>query len=523
MRASGILMPIFSLPSPHGIGTFGSDAYKFVDFLVKAGQTYWQILPLNPTNYGDSPYQSFSSFAGNPYFIDLDTLCEEGLLTEAEIYAADFGDDTFFVDYGKLYRNRIPLLKIAFSRFESGADYRKFCRENDFWLDEYALFMALKNTHSDRAWETWEEELRLRKPSVIKEAKEKYSDIIEFYRFVQYEFNRQWQALKTYANENGIYIIGDIPIYVAYDSADTWANPKQFLLDRNLKPVKVAGCPPDAFSEDGQLWGNPLYRWDVMKKDKYSWWKKRLGHAMKLYDKVRIDHFRGFEAYYTIPYGDKTAVNGSWMKGPNLDLFDAMKKEYGDELPIIAEDLGFLTEEVYEMLRRSGFPGMKVMQFAFDGRTENEYLPHNHVKNCVVYTGTHDNDTIMGWYDTSEEKSLKQAEKYMHACDDEGFNWTMMRTALMSVADTVILMMPDIMGLGSEARINTPSTVGGNWQWRIDGICLNDWLASVILENTATYGRAVIRSGEEDPSDEDMNSDEDTKKNQSSAKTTETK
>lgn len=510
MRTSGILMPIFSLPSPHGIGTFGKKAYEFVDFLVKGGQSYWQILPLNPTNYGDSPYQSFSSFAGNPYFIDLDMLLEEGLLTAAEILEADFGDDPESVDYGKLYHNRIPLLKTAYSRFKANAKYKAFCKENAYWLDEYALFMALKNAHNDIAWENWEDELRFRSKKAIAEVKKEYAEVIDFYRFVQFKFDQQWQALKAYANDNGIKIVGDIPIYVAYDSADTWSDPSQFWLDEELKPVKVAGCPPDAFSEDGQLWGNPLYRWDVMKNDGYSWWKKRLGYAMKLYDLIRIDHFRGFEAYYTIPYGDKNAKKGSWKKGPNLALFNEMKKEFGDDLPIIAEDLGFLTEGVYKMLRKSGFPGMKVMQFAFDGRAENEYLPHNHIKNCVVYTGTHDNDTIMGWYETASKKSLEQAKKYMHFSEDEGFNWTMMRTALMSVADTVILMMHDLIGLDSKARINTPSTVGGNWQWRIADGCINDWLAKILLENTTTYGRAVIRNDNDD--EESADTDEETDK-----------
>ena len=504
MRTSGILMPIFSLSSPYGIGTFGKKAYEFVDFLVKGGQSYWQILPLNPTNYGDSPYQSFSSFAGNPYFIDLDMLIEERLLTKAEVEAVDFGNDPESVDYGKLYNNRIPLLKKAYARFTPSAEYRTFCEENSFWINEYALFMALKNAHNDVAWENWEKELRFREEDAINKVKAESSDIIEFYRFIQFKFDQQWQKLKAYANENGIKIIGDIPIYVAYDSADTWSAPSQFLLDKDLKPIKVAGCPPDAFSEDGQLWGNPLYRWDVMKKDDYNWWKKRMGHAMKLYDLIKIDHFRGFEAYYAIPYGDKNAKRGTWKKGPNMALFNSMKKEFGDELPIIAEDLGFLTEGVYKMLRKSGFPGMKVMQFAFDGRAENEYLPHNHIKNCVVYTGTHDNDTIMGWYKTASKKSLEQAVKYMHFTSDEGFNWTMMRTALMSVADTVILMMHDLMGLGSEARINVPSTVGGNWQWRVADGCVNDWLATIVLENTATYGRAVIRKKDTDE-DEDEN------------------
>ena len=490
MRTSGILMPVFSLPSPHGIGTMGREAYKFVDFLRRGGQSYWQILPLNPTNYGDSPYQSFSSFAGNPYFIDLDMLVEDGLLTSDEVNAADFGDDPNGIDYGKLYENRLPLLRLAHSRFEGGKEYDAFCEENGYWLNEYALFMALKNANKDVSWEDWDDSLRLRQPEAIEAAKVEHADNIAFYCFVQFKFAEQWLSLKEYANENGIKIIGDIPIYIAYDSADTWASPSQFMLDEDLKPVKVAGCPPDAFSEDGQLWGNPLYIWDEMKKDGYSWWKKRIAYAMKLYDMVRIDHFRGFEAYYTIPYGDENAKGGSWMKGPNMDLFNELKKDFGEDLPIIAEDLGLLTEEVYEMLRQSGFPGMKVMQFAFDGNPNNEYLPHCHIPNCIVYTGTHDNDTIMGWLETSGEDTVAQAKKYMHATSDEGFNWTMMRHALMSCSDTVILMMQDLIGLGSEARINAPSTVGKNWQWRIDGGCINEWLASVVLENVATYGRA---------------------------------
>ena len=490
MRVSGILMPIFSLPSDYGIGSFGKVAYNFVDFLKKSGQSRWQILPLNPTNYGDSPYQSFSSFAGNPYFIDIDMLIEEGLLTEAEAKAYDFGSDPHKIDYGKLYINRIPLLKKAYSRFKPSSDYKKFCQKNSWWIKEYALFMALKNSHNDISWAEWEKDLIMRKKSALEKAKADFADTIEFYCFVQFKFTEQWQALKAYANQNGVKIIGDIPIYVAYDSAECWSNPQMFLLDKEKKPTLVAGCPPDAFSEDGQLWGNPLYNWEYMKKDSYSWWKQRIGYALELYDIVRIDHFRGFESFYAIPYGDTDAKGGKWIKGPDIDLFCELKREFGNDMPIIAEDLGLLTPEVTEMLEKSGFPGMKVLQFAFDGGTENEYLPHNHCKNSVIYTGTHDNNTIIGWTRECEKDTVENAKKYMHADKDEGFNWTMIRTALMSVADTVILMMPDFMGLDEEARINIPSTIGGNWQWRIAKGCLNDWLAEIIYENTALYGRA---------------------------------
>ena len=418
----------------------------------------------------------------------MDLLLQEGLLTEAEISAADFGDDEQAVDYGKLYKNRLPLLRKAFSRFNPDADFKDFCKSNAYWLDNYALFMALKNAHDDLSWEHWERELRFRRPDAIKKAEADYAETIEFYRFQQYIFSTQWQALKQYANKNGIKIIGDIPIYVAYDSADVWAEPSQFLLDAELKPIKVAGCPPDAFSEEGQLWGNPLYRWDVMKRDGYAWWKRRMSFALKLYDVIRIDHFRGFESYYAIPYGEKTAKNGKWLKGPGMALFKSLKEEFG-EMPIIAEDLGFLTPAVLKMLKQSGYPGMKVLQFAFDTREDSDYLPHNYNSNCVVYTGTHDNDTVIGWTKSAEQTDIEVARRYMHVDEAEGFNWAMMRTALSSVADTCILMMPDLMGLGSDARINTPSTIGGNWLWRIRNGCINDWLAGILYENTKLYGR----------------------------------
>ena len=476
MRTSGILMPIFSLPSPYGIGSFGAEGYRFVDFLKKAKQSYWQILPLGPTSYGDSPYQSFSSFAGNPYFIDIDLLINEGLLTKEEAKNADFGKDNFKLDYEKLYNERFPLLKKAFGRFEPNAEYESFCLDNSEWLDNYALFMALKEQNGGKAWNEWESE----------ELKDNRA--LLFHKFLQFKFFSQWHKLKKYANENGIKIIGDLPIYVALDSTDVWANKEQFLI-KNNKPTMVAGCPPDAFCEDGQLWGNPLYDWKKMKADGYLFWKKRLKAALETFDVVRIDHFRGFESFYAVPATDETAKNGKWLKGPDIAFFKEMEKHFGGNLPIIAEDLGFLTDAVYKMLKKSGYPGMKVLQFAFDSREENDYLPHNYDKNCVVYTGTHDNDTIMGWTKTAPAADVRQAEKYLNCKADNGFNFAMIRAALSSVADTAIIMMPDLLGLSSEARINTPAVLGGNWLWRIDGICINDWLAEIVSDLTETYGR----------------------------------
>lgn len=489
MRACGILMPIFSLPSKYGIGTLGKEAFDFVDFLVKSGQTYWQILPLNPTNYGDSPYQSFSCFAGNPYFIDIEALIDEGLLTEKQAEGFDFGDDAGYIDYGKLYENRLDLLKLAFSNFRPTKEFTEFTEKNAFWLDSYAVFMALKEAHADQAWSTWNKPFRTREKAALEQFIEKNKMEIQFHKFLQYKFSQQWKKLKAYANKNGIHIIGDIPIYVAYDSADVWSNPKQFLLDKDLNPTVVAGCPPDAFSEDGQLWGNPIYDWALMKKDKYSWWKRNLKNALDRYDLVRIDHFRGFESYYTIPFGDKDARDGKWVKGPDIAFFDEMKKEFGENLPIIAEDLGYLTPAVRKMLTLTGFPGMKVLQFAFDPSLKSAYLPHNIIKNCIVYTGTHDNDTILGWLDSASKDEVKTAKRYLNCSNNDNFNWKMMQLALMSVADTCILMMTDIIGLDSRARINTPSTIGGNWQWRITKDCLNDWLADIIYKNTEIYAR----------------------------------
>lgn len=489
MRAAGILMPIFSLPSPHGIGTFGKEAYRFVDFLKTAGQSYWQLLPLGSTSYGDSPYQSFSAFAGNPYFVDLDLLAEERLLTEAEINACDFGDDPHSIDYAKLYKNRFALLSLAHARFVPDAGYEAFCRENAWWLDDYVLFTALKRENGDVSFDEWPEPLRLRDPALLESARTRLARECEFHRFIQYKFSCQWRALKLYANQNGVRIIGDLPIYVAYDSADVWSDPRQFLLDKRARPELVAGVPPDAFSEDGQLWGNPLYDWDYMKNDRYAWWKRRLRYAFETYDVIRIDHFRAFESYFAIPFGNTTAKNGEWVKGPGMALFEELRRAFGEKLPIIAEDLGLLTPAVNQLLAETGFPGMKVLQFAFSAEEESSYLPHRHIKNSVVYTGTHDNDTSIGWADTADKDEVAFARRYLNASGQEGFNWAMIRAALMSVADTAIIPMSDLIGLGSEARINTPSTLGGNWTWRIAGGCINDWLAGILREITVLYGR----------------------------------
>lgn len=499
MRTSGILMHISSLPSPYGIGTFGKEAYRFADFLKKAGQTYWQMLPICPTSYGDSPYQSFSAYALNPYFIDLDMLRDDGLLKADEYANLNWGANPNKVDYALIYENRFTVLRKAYERFKKAipSEFERFCTDNSRWLDDFAMFMALKDAHNGKTWNEWEKPLRMRDKDALDKAKINYAEDIEFYKMQQFLCFKQWFMLKKYANNLGIKIIGDMPIYVSGDSADVWSMPQQFLIDEEGHPTEVAGCPPDAFSEEGQLWGNPLYNWDYMEKDGFNWWCERVGFACTIFDVLRIDHFRGFESYYCIPASDKTAENGCWRKGPNIKLFDNIKERLGD-LPIIAEDLGFLTDGVKKMLKKSGFPGMKVLQFAFDTREESNYLPHTYEKNCVVYTGTHDNDTIIGWTKTAPENDVKYARKYLRITESEGFNWGMMKSAWASTADTAIMMMQDFMGLSSEARMNEPSTVGCNWQWRIDGACINDWLAQIIYKNTEIYCRLpnADKSGE---------------------------
>ena len=393
---------------------------------------------------------------------------------------------TYFVTV--CVKNRLPLLKLAFARFKPDKDYYEFCLKNGYWLDEYVLFTAIKKSQNDACWNEWPEPLKNRNEAELSRILNESAEELEFHKFLQYTFSKQWFALKSYANKKGVKIIGDIPIYVALDSAEVWAEREQFLI-KDGSPTAVAGCPPDAFTADGQLWGNPLYDWNKMKQDSYSFWKKRIGYTLELFDVVRIDHFRGFEAFYAVPFGAETAKSGKWMAGPGMDLFSALFESFGEDMPIIAEDLGFLTEPVRQLLADSRFPGMKVLQFAFDSKEESDYLPHNYQKNCVVYTGTHDNDTVLGWEKTAPREDVENARKYMNCYKGEALNWAMIRLAMMSVADTAIFMMPDLLSCGSEARINTPSTLGGNWQWRIGGGCINDWLAGILREYTEIYGR----------------------------------
>ena len=489
MRESGILMHITSLPGPYGIGTMGKQAFAFVDFLRASGQAYWQILPLTPTGYGDSPYQSCSTYAGNYYLIDLPTLAEEGLLQYDELNAVHWCDREDKVNFGLLYQNRLNVLRLAYGRFQAGEEFWTFCDENQAWLPDFALFMALKEEFDGKPWYAWEDGYKRRDPGVLADARSKLQDEIRFFCFVQYLFYRQWNALRTYAKENGVSFIGDVPIYVPYDSADVWCTPDWFQLDENLNPTAVAGCPPDAFSEDGQLWGNPLYRWEEMKADGYGWWINRLAAAGKLYDVVRIDHFRGFEAYWSVPAGDDTARNGKWIKGPGMDFIRAVKQNL-PQVRMIAEDLGFLTQEVLDLRDESGFPGMKVLGFAFDSREPSEYLPHTYPANSVCYTGTHDNMTMRQWFDTASRDAVAYASEYMRLTHEEGLVWGVVRTAMSSVSDLCVILMQDLLNLGAEARMNFPGTMtDANWTWRAwDGFA-NEELAQRIRSLTKLYGR----------------------------------
>ncbi len=491
-RAAGILLPVFSLPSAGGIGALGPAAYRWVDFLAAAGQSWWQVLPLGPTGYGDSPYQSFSAFAGNPYFIDPALLAREGLLTAEECAAAHCGSEDA-VDYGALYQKRFVLLRTAFSRFTDTAALAAFRAQNAHWLEDYALYTALKTENSQKSWLEWPAEYRLRRPGALAEARRRLAREMEFCIFQQYEFARQWAALRAYAQQKSVGIIGDMPIYVALDSADVWAHRELFDLDENGLPNEVAGCPPDAFSADGQLWGNPLYRWDILQADGFAWWMERLAAGFALFDRIRIDHFRGLESYYAIPYGAPNAKNGRWRPGPGLDFIRAIRSRFGPsgKEGIIAEDLGFLTPAVHTLLRRSGYPGMKVLQFAFDSREESDYLPHNYTRNCVVYTGTHDNDTLCGWLQESAPRAdVRFARRYLDIHTRRDAHWHFIRAALASVADLAVIPMQDYLGLGSSARINTPATLGGNWAWRMRRGSDSAALAGRIAQLTALYGRA---------------------------------
>lgn len=492
-RTAGVLLPIFSLPSKYGIGTMGRAAFEFIDFLKQAGQTYWQILPVGPTGYGDSPYQSFSTFAGNPYFIDLEDLQQEELLTTEECEEVDFGDNPEYVDYEKMYFGRFPLLKKAYARFvkkkgEEEKAYKEFVKENKFWIEDYALYMAIKGKKDGKSYYEWEDDIRLRKKEAMDSYKEKCQKEYQFYIFLQYIFFKQWSLLKTYANQQGIQIVGDIPIYVATDSADTWSNPQLFQFDKNGKPTGVAGCPPDCFCATGQLWGNPLYDWAYHKKTGYAWWVSRIKHCFSLYDVVRIDHFRGFESYYDIPYGDPTAEFGTWKPGPGLDLFDTLKQKLG-KLNVIAEDLGFLTPEVKTMVKKTGYPGMKILQFAFDPAGDSEYLPHNYPKNSIVYTGTHDNDTSLGCFMALSKKEKAFAKDYFGITSAKNVNWIFVRSALSSQSNTAIILMQDYLGLSKASRINIPSTLGTNWKWRMLPGKTDETLAKQIRRMCFVYAR----------------------------------
>lgn len=491
-RSCGILMPISSLPSPHGIGTLGAEARKFVDFLADAGQSWWQILPVGPTSYGDSPYQSFSAYAGNPYFVDLDLLCEDGLLTPAEVNSVNWGTDPAKVDYSAIYNSRFPLLHLAMERgWERDADkVAAFSEENASWLPDYALFMAVKRHFGMQSWTEWpDEDIRLRRPEAVARYQEELADDIRLFTYIQYLFFRQWEDLRSYAHEKGIGIIGDLPIYVAMDSADVWADPRAFQLDERNVPAEVAGVPPDYFTADGQLWGNPLYDWDAMKADGYTWWIRRIAGASRLYDILRIDHFRGLESYWAVPYGETTAKIGRWVKGPGMDLIGVLTEKFPN-IQFIAEDLGYLTPEVRQLLEDSGLPGMKVLEFAFDSREAANYLPHTYPRHCVCYAGTHDNATLMGWKDEAAPADIAMARQYLGLNDEEGFHWGVLRGGQSSVANLFVAQMQDYLGLGSEARMNTPGILGGNWQWRMLSGQITDALTARIAGMARLYGRS---------------------------------
>ena len=470
MRKSGILLPISSLPSRYGIGTFGKEAYKFADFLAEAGQSAWQLLPLGPTSYGDSPYSSFSASAGNPYYIDLDLLTEDGLLKPGEAGAIDWGTDPMYVDYGKIYEHRFDILRLATERgWKRDAEkVSEFVEANRGWLPDYALFMALKRHFGMKSWIEWpDEDARMRVPAAMDKYRRELDADIRLFTYAQYLFFGQWNALREYVHSLGIEIIGDIPIYVALDSADVWSDPKSFLLDERNVPTVVAGVPPDYFSAEGQLWGNPIYDWERMKDDGYGWWIRRIESAKRLYDVIRIDHFRGFDSYWAVPYGETTAMNGEWRTGPGIGLVGVLR-DWFHGTRFIAEDLGYLTPSVMQLVEESGFPGMKVLEFAFDSREPSNYLPHTYTPNCVCYVGTHDNETAMQWWKK---------------------NWGLIRGGMSSVAELFVAQLQDYLGLGAEGRINEPGTLGGNWRWRLQPGQLTGELCDKIYEFTKMYGR----------------------------------
>ena len=491
-RSSGVLMPLSSLPSPHGIGTMGKCAFEFVDFLKAGGQKYWQLLPLVPTGAGDSPYSSFSTFAGNPFYIDLDLLVKEKLLKEKDLDGYDWGRDPSQTDYSCLYEQRPRILRVAFERGRKklGEEMQAFRAENP-WVENYALYMALKARFDMLPWTEWpEEDIRLRRPEAVRRWSEELKDEMDYHIFVQLLFFRQWNKLKDYAHKKGVQFIGDIPIYVALDSADVWSEPQFFQLDEKNVPKAVAGVPPDPFTADGQLWGNPLYDWGAMERDGFGWWIRRIEGAQKLYDVIRIDHFRGIESYWSVPYGEKTAKNGTWVKGPGMKLVGVLTQWF-HSLKFIAEDLGYLTPEVRQLVHDSGMPGMKIMEFAFDAHGDSDYLPHCCDWNSVCYLGTHDNDTVMGWLKSTRKTDREFARRYMHITDDEGWCWGMIRTGMGTASDLFVVQMQDLLELGPEARMNIPGKPSGNWRWRMLPGKADKELAKKLKEYTRTYRRCA--------------------------------
>jgi 4-alpha-glucanotransferase len=482
-------LAVSSLPSPYGIGTFGEEARVWLRFLKAAGQKYWQILPLGPTGWGDSPYQSFSAFAISAYYIDLDALIERGLLTRDEVSGTRWGKRAGRTDYAALYRRREPLLRLASGRFRPDPGFDDFCARNAFWLDDYALFMAIKKKKHGHAWIEWGSRPKLRGKKALKKYRERFADDIRYHAFVQYTAYTQLMTIREYARGLGIAIIGDMPIYVAADSADAWANSELFQLDENRRPLRVAGCPPDPFSANGQLWGNPLYRWDYIAQTGFKWWLQRLRLGLELFDVVRIDHFRGFESYFSIDASAHDARDGEWVKGPGTAFIDAINRELPGAA-IIAEDLGCLTPEVKALLAASGYPGMKVLQFAFDSREAGNYMPYTYSPNCVVYTGTHDNSTTLGWFRAAAPEDRKTALDFFGIKNSREGNWAFIRGALASVANTAIIPMQDYLGLDDRARMNTPSTLGGNnWRWRMLPDAVTTELAERIRRLSEVYGR----------------------------------
>ncbi|MDL2292459.1 4-alpha-glucanotransferase [Acholeplasma sp. OttesenSCG-928-E16] len=487
IRESGILLHVSSLPSPYGIGTFGSEAYSFIDFLNKSKQAFWQILPLGHTSFGDSPYQTFSAFAGNPYFIDLDFLVDIGLLKKVEINIKVINNKS--VDYKDQYEKRYLILMKAYKRFDITSNkYQNFKKDNAYWLYDYAFFMAIKEHFKGVSFQEWPDDIKKREIKAMDRYQKMLFDRIEFYSFLQYNFYEQWYSLKEYANKNNIKIIGDMPIYVALDSSDVWARPYLFDLNEDLAPNYVAGVPPDKFSEDGQLWGNPLYNWDHIVSDDYNWWIERLKNANRLFDLVRIDHFIGFENYFCIKFNEKTARNGFWKKGPGIDFFKTIEYKLG-KLNIIAEDLGNVTDEVRNLLKETNYPGMKLLQFAFDAKSDSDYLPHHHPYNSIVYTGTHDNETTRSWFDSLSDTDLDFCLKYINANNKRDVD-SLVKCALTSVAKIAIIPLQDYLGLDNSARMNTPATLGNNWKWRALKEDFDENLLNKIKNLTILTGRS---------------------------------